>query len=90
MTYPSNSVLPQVAYGEGPEVVRSDPPQSKLGHEHVPSYLKPAKSPTILGLRHPTFWLLLILIAVVIIAAVGGGVGGSLAVKNAKSVSSNL
>ena len=38
----------------------------------------------ILGLRKPTFFLSLSLIAIVIMGAVGGGVGGSIAVENAR------
>lgn len=41
---------------------------------------------TICGLQKKTFWLLLVLAIVVIGAAVGGGVGGAMAVNNAKYV----
>lgn len=75
-------MLPEVAYGEGPEMIHSDPPEFQPGSSSLP----PSKGPVTLGLRRPTFWLLLVLIAVIIIAAVGGGVGGSLAVQDAKSV----
>ncbi len=54
--------------------------QSQHGFE--PGGAEPAK---ILGLRRTTFVLSVLLVAVAIIAAVGGGVGGSLAVQNAKN-----
>lgn len=38
----------------------------------------------IFGLARQTFWLLIALALVVIVAAVGGGVGGSIAVQNAR------
>ncbi|KAI0025825.1 hypothetical protein F4780DRAFT_774677 [Xylariomycetidae sp. FL0641] len=41
--------------------------------------------PRILGLRRPTFWLVVALAIVIVAAAVGGGVGGSIAVQNARS-----
>lgn len=39
---------------------------------------------TVLGMRNSTFCLLLALILVTLIAAIGGGVGGTMAVNNAK------
>ena len=36
------------------------------------------------GLRRSTFFLTVALLAVIVVAAIGGGVGGSIAVKNAK------
>jgi hypothetical protein len=86
MSHPSKSALPQVAYGDGPEVFNPYPQQLEPQHVQAISSPEPAKSPKILGLRRQTFWLSLILIAVVIATAVGGGVGGSLAVRNAKLV----
>ena len=88
MSHPSNSALPQVAFGEGIEVSHSYPHQQKPQHAGVQalSSPQPTKSPNILGLRRQTFWLSLILIAVVVTAAVGGGVGGYFAVQNAKLV----
>ena len=84
MSNPSKSTLPQVAYGDGPEVFHPYPHQLEPPHAQALSSPEPAKSPNILGLRRQTFWLILILIAVVVTAAVAGGVGGSLAVQNAK------
>lgn len=49
-----------------------------------PGLEKPTPKRRICGLRRPTFFLTVALLAVIVIAAVGGGVGGSLAVKNAK------
>lgn len=46
----------------------------------------PQDSPLICGVRKSTFWLATILAIVVVAAAVGGGVGGSIAVSNAKYV----
>jgi hypothetical protein len=86
---PSQSTsLPQLAYNDGPEVMQPGPElaQPQPGYESTSLAPRPSKGSTILGLRRPTFWISLILLVVVIIAAVGGGVGGSLAVKNAKSV----
>jgi hypothetical protein len=42
------------------------------------------KEKTICGLRLATFCLLITLILVVLIAAIGGGIGGTMAVKNAR------
>jgi hypothetical protein len=42
------------------------------------------KSSRICGAQRQTFWLVMILLIVVLAASVGGGVGGSLAVENAK------
>lgn len=76
---------------QAPEVVPShEPPQVYYGnkegdylhHGAAQSAARPGKR--IMGLRKTTFWLLFALLVVVILAAVGGGVGGSLAVKNAK------
>ena len=39
----------------------------------------------ILGMRRPTFLLCAVLIFVIVAAAIGGGVGGSMAVANAKA-----
>ncbi|KAI1815818.1 hypothetical protein GGS20DRAFT_584112 [Poronia punctata] len=49
----------------------------------------PVQERTILGLRRPTFFLSVALAIVIIAAAVGGGVGGSMAVENAKNVCTN-
>jgi hypothetical protein len=46
----------------------------------------PKSPPTICGVRRSTFWLAVILAIVVIAAAVGGGVGGSIAVQNARYI----
>lgn len=85
------SPLPQTAYGEGPEVDHRLPqPPPVLEQVQVlplPPLVPGAK---ILGLRRQTFWLGLILLVVVVAAAIGGGVGGSLAVQKAKSVTNNV
>ena len=88
MSTPHKDQLPQVAYGEGPEVFNPHQHQSILEPQHVQPEFVPAppKKSGILGLPRQTFWLCLILLVVVIAAAVGGGVGGTLAVQNAKSV----
>lgn len=39
---------------------------------------------TIFGLRPTTFFLILALVLVILAAGIGGGVGGTIAVKNAK------
>ncbi|KAJ4163233.1 hypothetical protein LMH87_004974 [Akanthomyces muscarius] len=55
--------------------------------EQLPPALRLAKSKKkkkIMDMRPTTFWLLLVLVFVIIAVAVGGGVGGSMAVKNAK------
>jgi hypothetical protein len=57
--------------------------QPAYGHYH-PHQGQEGPPQTILGLRRTTFFLSLALVAVIIIAAVGGGVGGSLAVQNAR------
>jgi hypothetical protein len=46
----------------------------------------PAAKPEILGLKRQTFWFIIVLAVIVISVAVGGGVGGSIAVQNAKYV----
>jgi hypothetical protein len=88
MSHSAKSPLPQVAYSDGPEVLESYPHQAQAYPDYEPTLSAPRQheDSMILGLRRPTFWLCLILIAVVVIAGVGGGVGGSLAVQNAKSV----
>ncbi|KAI3332493.1 hypothetical protein HD806DRAFT_480764 [Xylariaceae sp. AK1471] len=45
----------------------------------------PAPERTIFGVRRATFFLSLALVIVILVAAVGGGVGGSVAVQNARS-----
>jgi hypothetical protein len=86
----------QPKYNEGPEVYHSQPyqtqphpqPQAQPQYNELaaPSHLplQPTKDKKILGLRRSIFWLSAVLLLVIIAAAVGGGVGGSLAVKNAK------
>jgi hypothetical protein len=84
MSQVSQPSSPHMMYSDGPEVFQSYPEQ--LRPQNAPSYpaTQPEEAPRIFGLRHQTFWLVLILLAVVIVAAVGGGVGGSIAVQNAK------
>ncbi|KAF2829277.1 hypothetical protein CC86DRAFT_403923 [Ophiobolus disseminans] len=80
--------LPQVAYGEGPEVFRTYPHQLQAEPYYEQAPLPPLVSSEkgkILGLQRQVFWLCLTLLVVVIVAAVGGGVGGTLAVQSAKS-----
>jgi hypothetical protein len=88
VSQPSKSSLPQVAYSDAPEAMAPLAQQAQAYHYYDPNLTAPEHpmGRTIFGLRRSTFWLCLVLIAVVIIAAVGGGVGGSIAVKNAKSV----
>jgi len=76
-------------YQQGLEVV---PPQAKpfdgqqYQHAYYPGQGYPAPEPerTIFGVRRTTFFLSLALAIVIIAAAVGGGVGGSMAVENAR------
>jgi hypothetical protein len=88
MSHSTKSPLPQVAYSDGPEVLESYPHRAQVYPDHEPTLSAPRQheNSTIVGLRRPTFWLCLTLIAVAVIAGVSGGVGGSLAVQNAKSV----
>ncbi|KAI0521430.1 hypothetical protein F5B22DRAFT_596797 [Xylaria bambusicola] len=51
----------------------------------APYYSPPVQEPTVCGVRRTTFLLSVALAVVIIVAAVGGGVGGSIAVNNAKS-----
>jgi hypothetical protein len=84
MSQVSQPSSPQMMYSDGPEVFQSYPEQlpPQVAHSHPAT--QPEEAPRIFGLRRQTFWLVLILLAVVIVAAVGGGVGGSIAVQNAK------
>jgi hypothetical protein len=69
------------AHAGGLEVVPEQPkPTWTVGQS--PAYRVPER--TIFGVRRATFFLSLALVFVIIAAAVGGGVGGSLAVQNAK------
>ncbi|KAL2062869.1 hypothetical protein VTL71DRAFT_5941 [Oculimacula yallundae] len=69
----------------------ADQPQSAV----PPQYYYPSpeqdvrKERTILGVRPATFFLSLALVVVILVAAIGGGVGGTMAVNNAKSANSN-
>lgn len=79
----------EVAYTPAPEVYESKAPSDTV---HQPPYyavedVQPSATPKprVCGLRRPTFVLLLVIAFVVIAASVGGGVGGSLAVQNARS-----
>ena len=69
--------LPEVFHA--PSQVKSYASALKKGFAH---WL--AAYPMICGLRRTTFWLLILLAIVIVAAAVGGGIGGSLAVQNAK------
>lgn len=83
---------PRTGYSDGPELYNPPPPQHEIQKQYIQgSELPPVthaapiiKEKRILGLRRPTFWLLIVLLVVVVVAAVGGGVGGALAVQNAK------
>lgn len=86
MSHPSRNALPQVAYGEGPEVYQTYTHQQEPSQIDQSSPRKLARSSKILGLRRKTFWLGLILIAVVIAAALGGGIGAPHALQKTKSV----
>lgn len=83
---------------EGPEVVPADHafqirkpspiPSPAPGAAEKEHYVPPASNggrKTICGLAPAVFILSVILAVVVVIAAVGGGVGGSMAVKSARS-----
>ncbi|KAI0003427.1 hypothetical protein F4779DRAFT_602046 [Xylariaceae sp. FL0662B] len=72
-------------YNAGLELAHNQPPPPKWDEPEAsqPS-APPPQERTICGLRRTTFFLLVALIIVIIAAAVGGGVGGSLAVQNAK------
>jgi len=48
------------------------------------AHSKEDKQNKLLGLRKPTFFLSLALVCMVIVAAIAGGVGGSIAVENAR------
>jgi hypothetical protein len=66
------------------------PPHSQNGYASTDYtngfyHEQPSESRKILGLRPTTFYLLLALIVVVLAAAIAGGVGGSIAVNNAKT-----
>jgi hypothetical protein len=87
----------ETAYHDGPEVHIPPQPYSGLhvnrvydSKTHNAKYISsvekeiPRPKDTILGLQRQTFWFILILSIVVIAAAIGGGVGGSLAVQNAR------
>jgi hypothetical protein len=69
-------------YHGGLEVAPNLPPPVKPDANYPQHW--PAQERTILGLRRPTFFLSLALAFVIIAAAIGGGVGGSMAVENAK------
>ena len=77
---------PQSAYSQDPELYI--PPTAAQSYSNKPKvegqYNALTEKSRICGLRRATFWLVLLLIFVIIVAAVGGGVGGSIAVKNAK------
>jgi anti-sigma-K factor RskA len=89
---------PHAEYGEGPEVYQPptlqvcQSPTAPLEVDHFRSKtpFAPEKGQEIEVPSHKKlwksqkFWLILILVVVVIAAAVGGGVGGTLAVRNAK------
>ncbi|TGJ82604.1 hypothetical protein E0Z10_g6165 [Xylaria hypoxylon] len=80
--------VPQDSYKE--MVNESQPglevaPQPMKAWGQGPSFSSPAPERTICGVRRATFFLSIALVVVIIAAAVGAGVGGSLAVQNAKS-----
>jgi hypothetical protein len=51
----------------------------------------PAQTPrTICGIRRITFLLLVVIAILILVGAIGGGVGGSLAVQNARNSASTL
>lgn len=88
----SDCNLPEVSYSQEPEVQHSHLPQLAPGkeilatqHEQGPRPLPPLAKSKILGLERQTFLLVLVLVIVIIAEAIGGGVGGSLAVQNARS-----
>jgi len=65
----------------------AQPVQGQWGHWNKEAAYKETTLPSpkkIFGLARQTFWLLIALTLVVIVSAVGGGVGGSIAVQNAK------
>jgi hypothetical protein len=71
----------------GIEAVQNIQPMHKPEPDAYAHWQAPAaveKEPKILGLRRTTFTLATALVLVIIVAAVGGGVGGSMAVQNAK------
>ena len=57
---------------------------SHTNHAVLTSEASPRKSGSICGLLPATFFMLAALILVIVIAGVGGGVGGTIAVNNAK------
>lgn len=67
-------------YSDRPHTQEAVPPQ----YYHGSPEEEMKKERTICGFAVATFWLSLALVLVVIVAAVGGGVGGSMAVNNAK------
>ena len=88
---------PQLRYDpEGLEVIESlnpyDQPELKQNSYQVSSdpnktganHGKETQAKLICGLNRQAFWFVIIVAVIVIMAAVGGGVGGSLAIQNAK------
>jgi hypothetical protein len=75
---------PMTEYYYGPGMKAFTP----VGTQYAPSTVPPPNEPpaekTIMGMRRTTFILAVLLALVIVIAAVGGGVGGTLAVQNAK------
>ncbi|KAI1822401.1 hypothetical protein F4861DRAFT_389588 [Xylaria intraflava] len=69
--------------------VTCGPPAPAPVYEMLKSPTVQKQEPTILGVRRPTFFLSVALAIVIIAAVIGGGVGGSLAVQNAKSSCEN-
>ncbi|KAI1437168.1 hypothetical protein GGR50DRAFT_646355 [Xylaria sp. CBS 124048] len=73
----------------GPTVRESSPvdiPATQSANtSEGPRSAPPVQERTIMGARRPTFFLCVALAIVVLAAAIGGGVGGSMAVRNAKS-----
>lgn len=79
---------PQAAYHSGLEVAPPQVvPETKYGQGYGYSDPQPHQpvDRTVCGVRPATFWLLLALLLVILAAGIGGGVGGTLAVNNAKT-----